>query len=211
MTKKLFLLLAIVALLCAMTIPVCNYIIVRYAEGKCFDDINAVPYNRVALVLGTSAKLSNGEDNQYFTNRISASADLYHSGKVDFFVLSGDNRKTGYNEPEDMKHVLVAAGVPEDRIYLDYAGFRTLDSVVRMHRIFGQSSFTVVSQKFHNERALYLASFHGLNAVGYNADDVHRYFGFKTRCREYLARVKMFLDIISGKEPYFGGEPVEIR
>jgi len=184
--------------------------VTRNAAGSIFDEVDAVPFNRTALILGTSPTLNNGEDNMYFVYRIQAAAELYSAGKVEFFVVSGDNRKESYNEPEAMKNALVASGIPESAVYLDYAGFRTLDSVVRMNTIFGQESFTVISQKFHNERALYLAKVNGLSAVGYNARNVTKFYGIKTRIREYLARVKMFMDIFVGKKPHFGGEPVTI-
>ncbi len=184
--------------------------VTRNAAGSIFDEVDAVPFNRTALILGTSPTLNNGDDNMYFVYRIQAAAELYSAGKVEFFVVSGDNRKESYNEPEAMKNALVASGIPESAVYLDYAGFRTLDSVVRMNTIFGQESFTVISQKFHNERALYLAKVNGLSAVGYNARNVTKFYGIKTRIREYLARVKMFMDIFVGKKPHFGGEPVTI-
>lgn len=184
--------------------------VTRNAAGSIFDEVDAVPLNRTALILGTSPTLNNGEDNMYFVYRIQAAAELYSAGKVEFFVVSGDNRKESYNEPEAMKNALVASGIPESAVYLDYAGFRTLDSVVRMNTIFGQESFTVISQKFHNERALYLAKVNGLSAVGYNARNVTKFYGIKTRIREYLARVKMFMDIFVGKKPHFEGEPVTI-
>ena len=184
--------------------------VTRNAAGGIFDEVDAVPFNRTALILGTSPTLNNGDDNMYFVYRIQAAAELYSAGKVEFFVVSGDNRKESYNEPEAMKNALVASGIPESAVYLDYAGFRTLDSVVRMNTIFGQESFTVISQKFHNERALYLAKVNGLSAVGYNARNVTKFYGIKTRIREYLARVKMFMDIFVGKKPHFGGEPVTI-
>jgi len=128
----------------------------------------------------------------------------------DSLVISGDNGRKGYNEPQDMKEALVGRGVPAEAIYLDYAGFRTYDSVVRMEKIFGQESFTVISQEFHNRRAVYIAQALGLDAVGYNAADVAAYAGMKTRLREKLARVRMFMDLWTGKTPKFLGEPVEI-
>lgn len=126
-------------------------------------------------------------------------------------VISGDNSREGYNEPEDMKSELMLRGIPEDKIYLDYAGFRTLDSVVRMEKIFGQKSFTIISQKFHNQRAIYIAYAKELQVVGYNAEDVNAYSGFKTQLREKFARVKLFLDLWTGKNPKFLGEPVIIQ
>lgn len=199
-----------VCVVAALLIISCNGIVTRNAARCIFDDVDAVPFNTTALILGTSPTLGNGKDNMYFVYRIQAAAELYSAGKVEYFVVSGDNRKETYNEPEAMKNALVASGIPESAIYLDYAGFRTLDSVVRMNTIFGQESFTVISQKFHNERALYLAKINGLSAVGFNAKDVTKFYGVKTRTRECLARVKMFVDICTGRKPHFGGEPITI-
>lgn len=202
-----------ILLLCFFTVILVisgNHKVTRNASESIFDEVDAVPFNRTALILGTSPTLNNGEDNMYFVYRIQAAADLYSAGKVEYFVVSGDNGKETYNEPEAMKNALLASGIPESAIYLDYAGFRTLDSVVRMNTIFGQESFTVVSQKFHNERAIYLAKVNGLSAIGYNAKDVTKFYGIKTRIREYFARVKMFMDIIVGKKPHFGGDPITI-
>lgn len=156
------------------------------------------------------ADVRSGRPNAYFYNRVDAAAALYHAGKVEYLVISGDNGRKGYNEPQDMKEALVGRGVPAEAIYLDYAGFRTYDSVVRMEKIFGQESFTVISQEFHNRRAVYIAQALGLDAVGYNAADVAAYAGMKTRLREKLARVRMFMDLWTGKTPKFLGEPVEI-
>lgn len=180
------------------------------AEPKMYNDAETIPYKRVALVLGTSPKRPGGRDNMYFVYRIEAAARLYEAGKADFFVVSGDNRTVQYNEPVAMKKALVAAGIPESVIYLDYAGFRTLDSVIRMNTIFSQTEFTIVSQRFHNERALFLARSRGLDAIGFNARDVSIAGGFKTRLRERLARVRLLFDLVTGKEPHFGGEKIEI-
>ncbi len=125
--------------------------------------------------------------------------------------MSGDHGRMSYNESQDMKDALMKYGVPENVIYLDYAGFRTLDSVVRMNKIFGQNNFTIISQKFHNERAVFIARTEGLNAIGYNAREVDKYNGLRTKVREKFARVKLFLDMLAGKKPKFLGEPIEIR
>ena len=176
-----------------------------------YADINALPYSKAGLLLGTSQYLANGQQNLYFTSRIRAAYELYKSGKISALVISGDNSVKHYNEPEDMKNALVRLGVPDSVIYLDYAGFRTYDSVIRMHKIFGQTSFTVISQRFHNERAVYIAQRLGLQAVGFNAKDVNAYNGFKTNVREKLARVKVFLDLLTNKQPKFLGEKIEIK
>lgn len=177
-----------------------------------YDSTDAVPAQKTALVLGAARYLKNGRPNPYFTYRINAAKELYDSGKVKFFVLSGDNSRKSYNEPQDMKNALMASGVPENIIYLDYAGFRTLDSVVRMSEIFGQKSFIVVSQQFHNERAIFIGRNYGLEVYGYNAKDIKlsRVSG-RTKIREKLARVKVFIDIFTNKKPKYLGEPIEIK
>ena len=151
------------------------------------------------MLLGTSPVLADGRSNLYFTHRIRAAAELYRAGKVRYIIASGDNRKHGYNEPEAMKAALIAQGIPAERIIPDYAGIRTLDSVLRARSIFGQPSYIIVSQKFHNERAVYLARAHGIRAGG-----------FKTRVREYGARMKMYLDLLTGKQPKHGGETIAL-
>jgi SanA protein len=188
-----------------------NYIIVGAAKNKTFSTLSEIPKNKVGLVLGTSKYLRDGRVNLYFTYRINATVQLFKSGKIDFVLISGDNGSVNYDEPNDFKNELLKKGIPEDKIFLDYAGFRTLDSVVRAKEIFGQNSVTIISQEFHNERAIYLASKHALSAVGYNAKDVSLNYGFKTQLREYLARTKAFLDIVIGIEPKFLGNKIEIK
>lgn len=188
-----------------------NYAVRHTAKAFIYQNIDSIPQNKAGLLLGTSKLLRSGLPNQYFQNRIQATVDLYKAGKIEVVVISGDNSRKGYNEPEDMKSELMLRGIPEDKIYLDYAGFRTLDSVVRMEKIFGQKSFTIISQKFHNQRAIYIAYAKGLQAVGYNAEDVNAYSAFKTQLREKFARVKLFLDLWTGKNPKFLGEPVIIQ
>ena len=124
--------------------------------------------------------------------------------------MSGDNRKVDYNEPEEMRQALIEQGIPEEIIFLDYAGFRTYDSVIRAKEVFGQTSLLFVSQKFHNERAIFIAKKKGVDAIGYNAEDVRFHYGFITYVREWFARCKVFLDLLFGKKPHFLGEPVDI-
>ena len=188
-----------------------NYAVRHTAKAFIYQNIDSIPQNKAGLLLGTSKLLRSGLPNQYFHYRINETVVLYKDGKIEVVVISGDNSRKGYNEPEDMKSELMLRGIPEDKIYLDYAGFRTLDSVVRMEKIFGQKSFTIISQKFHNQRAIYIAYAKGLQAVGYNAEDVNAYSGFKTQLREKFARVKLFLDLWTGKNPKFLGEPVIIQ
>lgn len=187
-----------------------NYKIENDTQDYVTSNINTLPNEKVGLILGTSKLLANGQANLYFSYRIDAAAELYHAGKVKYFIVSGDNSQENYNEPEDMKLDLIAKGIPENHIFEDFAGFRTLDSVVRAKEIFGQNSYIIISQQFHNERAVFLAKQKGIDAYGYNAKDVNRYAGFKTNLREKLARAKVFWDYWFGVEPKFGGEKIVI-
>ncbi len=208
--KKLFLLGTLVGLGIGLVMFIANYTILKNAETKLYTDVQKIPYRKVGLLLGTSKKLSNGYHNYYFLYRINAVAKLFHAHKIDYIIVSGDNSVKGYNETQDMKLDLVAKGVPEDRIFEDFAGFRTLDSVVRAKEIFGQKEITIISQKFHNERAIYLAEANDINAIGFNAKKVNARYGLKTKIREYFARVKVFIDLTTGKEPKFLGEKIII-
>ncbi|NUM50875.1 MAG: YdcF family protein [Flavobacteriales bacterium] len=187
-----------------------NLSITSQTKNFLYSDINTVPSHKAALVLGTSKYRSNGEKNLYFLYRIQAAALLYKTHKVTYIIVSGDNSTMQYNEPNTMKKELIKLGIPDSVVYLDFAGFRTLDSVVRCKEIFDQKEFIIVSQKFHNERAVFLARKHHIEAIGFNAKDVDAYYGFKTNLREYFARIKVFIDLITGKEPKFLGEKIEL-
>lgn len=210
MKKKIIILLSVLLLLPLVLILVSNFAIEVNAENKTYNDPNLIKKNKVGLLLGTSKYVKTGQINLYFKYRIDAAVELYEKGKIDFILVSGDNATIYYNEPITFKKALMARGIPEDQIFLDYAGFRTLDSVVRAKKIFGQESITIISQEFHNERAIYLADKKGIHAIGFNARDVSIRAGFKTQVREYFARTKAFLDILFGVEPKFLGDKIEI-
>ena len=180
-------------------------------HDKVFNRITALPANKVGLLLGTSKFLRSGKPNQYFQNRIWATVELYRLKKIKYIVISGDNSRKNYNEPEDMKVELLKYGIPENSIFLDYAGFRTFDSVYRMNEIFGQVSFTIISQEFHNERAIYIGQSLNLKPIGFNAKDVDVYNGIKTKVREKFARVKMLFDLCINKKPKFLGDKIKIE
>ncbi|SDH96889.1 SanA/YdcF family protein [Myroides phaeus] len=208
--KKLFYLILIAIISVLLLLYFANYTVKATTEKQLYNKTENIPHNKVGLVLGTAKHLANGQLNYYFTYRIEAAAALYKSGKLEYIVVSGDNSRKDYNEPEDMKLALVEKGIPEEKIYLDYAGFRTLDSVYRMKEIFGQDEFTIISQPFHNERAVYIANHLDLKTIGFNAQDVTRHYGFKTLIREKFARVKVLLDNLISKKPKYLGEPIEI-
>ena len=208
--NKLYIFLILI-LLPFLLILISNYSIEKYAKNKTFSDVSIIEKNKVGLVLGTSKTLNNGMINLYFTFRINATVELYNNGKIDFILISGDNGNKDYDEPTDFKNELIKKGIPENKIFLDFAGFRTLDSVIRSKEIFGQKSITIISQQFHNERAIYLAKNYGITAIGFNARDVSGRYGLKVQIREYLARTKVFIDILLGVKPKFLENKIEIK
>ncbi len=188
-----------------------NVWVERAAEGRIYTDVDSIPYNRVGLLLGTNPMNRLGRPNSYFINRINTAVKLFHAGKIDYIIASGDNHTRGYDEPTAMRDSLMAHGVPTERIVLDYAGFRTLDSVVRAKEVFGCDSLTIISQADHNARALYLAEANGIEAVAVSAPlRAGRWVRTRLALREWLARDKMMLDVWTGKQPHFLGEKIEI-
>lgn len=189
----------------------CDTHISRISSPAIHEELTEVSPHYVALVPGCSPVTGDGSGNLYFSHRITAAAEAFHAGKCRYLLVSGDNSRKEYNEPEAMKQALVSRGIPPSRIYKDHAGFRTLDSILRAKKIFGQNRILVISQKFHNERAVYIGRYHGLTVSGYNAKDVESFGGIRTKLREKLARVKTQIDLrITKAEPKYLGRPVEI-
>lgn len=208
--KRFFLFCFSGGILLLLFILFINYRVKRIADGKIFTDVQSIPENSVALVLGTSHYLVNGHPNEYFTTRIDAAAELYFAHRVRKILVSGDNSQANYNEPEEMKNELVKKGIPPEDIVLDYAGFRTFDSMVRAREIFGLNNFIVVSQQFHCERAIYIAHAKHIDVTAYAAKDPV-YTSTKTSLREYPARVSAFLDCyILRTSPHFYGEKIRV-
>jgi SanA protein len=200
-----------ILLLVVVIISACNIWIVKSTEKKVFSDLKLLPDHRIALVLGTSYRSVGGGPNPFFQNRIEMAATLYAMGKIDHFILSGDNSSKYYNEPLEMKKALIKKGVPASAITLDYAGLRTLDSVVRSKKIFGQNKITIITQPFHSYRALFISRYYDMDAVAMVADDPELEQTFKVRLREYFARTKAVLDLYIFKtDPRFLGEKEEI-
>jgi SanA protein len=184
-----------------------NIWVVKSTENEVYADLTELPNHRVALVLGTSQRTSSGSSNQFFENRIETAAKLYKMGKIDHFILSGDNRTIFYNEPLAMQKALIKLGVPATAITLDYAGLRTLDSVVRAKEIFGQTKIIIITQPFHSYRALFISHFYNIDAVAMVAGEPDYDYAIKVRVREYFARPKAILDLYVFKtEPRFLGE-----
>lgn len=212
-TGKFLLLGLLTVSILGVTAAVGSHCYVKYkSNGKTYTSVNSIPSNRVGVLLGTSPKSRyTKQRNPFYVFRIEAAVKLYKAGKIKRILISGDNRRKNYNEPDMMKADLVAAGIPASHIYCDYAGFRTLDSMVRAKKVFGLSSFTVISQKFHNDRAIALASWQDVDAIGYNARDIKMNKGYHVYFRELLARAKMVLDMLINKQPHFLGEPIDIK
>jgi SanA protein len=210
--KKVFIYFLLFLGVMVAVIAWANRHVEQKSQNYTYANIDDVPAQNVGLVLGTSQKLVNGNNNLYFEYRINAAVALFKAGKVKHLLVSGDNHVKGYDEPEDMRKALVAAGVPDSCITLDYAGFRTLDSIIRCWKVFGQTKFIVISQPFHNHRAIFIGRHYGLEVTAYNAERVSKSYGFRTHLREYFARVKAVLDVyVLHKQPKFLGEPVEIK
>ena len=206
MKKKIIkicaLVIGIVAVACLALILICNQIVVNNADGKVFSDIDSIKYNKLGLLLGTTPQARFDRiTNYFFIYRIDAAEQLYKAGKIEKILISGDeNSLDGINETECMRDSLVTRGIPASAIILDGKGYRTINSVINANKVYGLKSFTIISQKFHNERAIYQAEHLGLdveNIQAYNAKDPKSRRAYLTTIREYFARVKMFMDLIT--------------
>ena len=208
--RRLRLWLRVGATLVLLALFFSDSLVRRAAEDRVFASLSSVPIHDFGLVLGTSPRSRGGRPNPFFVRRMDAAAALYGAGVIRAVVVSGDNSNHNYNEPAAMRQALIDRGVPEDRIWQDFAGFRTLDSVVRMREVFGQPRFIVVSQRFHLERALFLAEHFGVEAIGFAADGAINARNVRVRLREYPARVKALLDVyLLGTQPRSLGEPID--
>lgn len=187
----------------------CNAWVIMSTSSRVFTDLNDVPSTNVGLVLGTSKRFANGQPNSYFENRMDAAARLYLQGKIKHLILSGDNRSQYYNEPADMKKALMMRGVPDSVITSDNAGLRTLDSVVRSTRIFGQKEITVVTQRFHSYRAVFIGQYHDINTYAYTAETLPLRSSANLLFREFLARPMAVIDLyVLKKDPAEIGEEI---
>src|ERR1039457_703446 len=170
----------------------CNIWIIASTRSQVFYDVSSIPFNNDGLVLGTGKLIEKGRVNQHFVRRIDAAAALYRGGKGKRLILSGDK---GYDEPMEMKRALLQRGVPESALVLDNFGSRTLDSVVRARDVFKCSRLTIVSERFHVFRALFLSRYFGLDAVAYAPDDLSVRWRVLPPARESLARGRAVLDL----------------
>ncbi len=194
-----------------VTLWAINCYVSRQSQQFIYYHIDEVPYRKTGLLLGTSKYVTNGNQNLFYSNRIAAAVALFEAKKIDYIIVSGDNRYLSYNEPRLMQQDLVNAGIPEDRVIPDYAGFRTFDSVIRSKKVFLQDTVTIISQAFHLERALYIAHQNNMDAIGFAAAFPDHDWAYKVLVREYFARVALMLDLyVNHTEPRFLGEEIPI-
>lgn len=186
-----------------------NFWVIVSTEDQVYYDRQFTPANKVGVILGTSKWTKTGV-NRFFSQRIDAAADLYHAQKIEHIIVSGDNRTIYYNEPRDMYQSLVEKGIPKGVITLDFAGLRTLDSVVRADSIFGQKKFTIITQDFHCYRSLFIANYYGLDVVAFSADNKEE-LPTSLAIREVLARFGAVLDLyVFNQTPSILGEEEKI-
>lgn len=209
MLKRIFYGFMIVICLGAFTALALDRWISWKTAPSIYDELQDLPDRQVAVVLGTSRYYRNGEINQYYKYRIQGALNAYNSGKVRYLLLSGDNAQQSYNEPLTMRKDLIAAGVPARDIVMDYAGFRTLDSIVRTRKVFDTNDFIIITQRFHCERALFIAQHMGIQAQCYAVPSPKNILS--VRLREFAARLGAIADLyIFKREPRFLGPMVQI-
>lgn len=200
------------ASLAALGALAANVWVVTSSRAYVFEDLEQLPDNDIGLVLGTSPYTREGHKNLLFKHRIQAAANLYHAGKVRHLLLSGANPDESYNEPRKMYQALRKAGVPDAAMTMDFAGFRTLDSMVRAQKVFGLHNFTIISQRFHDYRAVFIARHEGLDAVAYNRPQEDARQNLRTETREFFARAKAVIDLfVIFTPPRHLGTPTQIK
>jgi SanA protein len=190
-----------------------NYYVRTSTSPLIYSSAKQIPAKPAALLLGTAKYVAHGQQNYFYLYRIRAAVRLWKAGKIKAIIVSGDNGTKYYDEATAMYEDLIRAGVPARYITRDYAGFRTLDSVIRARAVFGLNDFIIITQRFHLERALYIARAKGIQAIGYLAKDLpHTAAAYRMRAREYLARTKAFLDLyILGTDPKFYGKKEKVH
>ncbi len=216
MSVQLHLLLMITRLAALSTLALlsftvlCNFMVAKATNDAVYSNLKTLPYNQVGVLLGTSKYSRLGGSNDHYRLRVNAAYQLYQAGKIDYILISGDNSTRFYDEPSTIRRDLLKKGIPPERIYRDYAGFRTLDSILRAHHVFGLENFTIISQAPHNKRALYIAMNHGIDAIAYNAG-AGNHADINNKAREVLARVLTVLEVhFFNTGPKFLGPTIEI-
>ena len=204
--------LALFFLLIVAFIAVANVWMIHAARPFIYSDVASVPRNDIALVLGTGPFTAKGNTNLHFVVRVNAAAALLKCGKAKHLLLSGDNHIRGYDEPTEMKNALMKLGVPDSAMTLDYAGLRTLDSMERARKIFGQTNLTIVTEDFHAARSVFLARHFGIEPVLLCAEKLPLMWTRNMQLREVAARVWALFDIcVWHRGARHLGEPIQIH
>lgn len=197
--KKILVFVAIMVMIGLFVVIGCQIAVKSAARGRLYDDVNKIPHREVGLLLGTSPLGRSGRPNQFYLRRLDATVALYNAGKIDRIIISGARRGDDYDEPAEMKNDLVKRGLPDSIFVLDGEGHRTISSIVRAKELFEEDSVTIISQKFHNERALFLASHNEVDAIAFNAENTSsRRWRLMMVLRESLARVKAVAEVVFG-------------
>ena len=197
--KKFLVFVAIMVMIGLFVVIGCQIAVTSAAKGRMYDDVKEIPHREVGLLLGTSPLGRSGRPNQFYLHRLDATVALYNAGKIDRVIISGARRGDDYDEPAEMKNDLVKRGLPDSIFVLDGEGHRTISSIVRTKEVFAEDSVTIISQKFHNERALFLARHNGVDAIAFNAENTSsRRWRLKMVLRESMARVKAVAEAIFG-------------
>ena len=194
---RLILIFFAIGLIGLLTIYLINNRIQSQAVGKLQTSITQIPVEnppRIGIVLGAKVWES-GEPSNVLYDRVVTAVELYRAGRVKKILMSGDNPTETYDEPTAMKATAVKLGVPENDIILDFAGRRTYDTCFRAKEIFAVQKAIIVTQEFHQARALYLCNNLGVNSIGITADrrkyEGERYWAF----REFFSRASAWFEI----------------
>ena len=197
--KKLLIFVMIMIAIGLFVVIACQIVVKHAAKGRLYDDVNEIPHREVGLLLGTNPLGRSGRPNQFYLRRIDATVAMYEACKVDRIIISGARRGDAYDETAAMREALVDRGVPDSILVLDGEGFRTIASIKRAKEVFGVDSLTIISQQFHNERALFMARHYGIDAIAYNAANTSsRKWKIIMAGRECLSRVKAVFEVMRG-------------
>jgi SanA protein len=204
--------LLIAAGMVALVVFLANRWVINSSDAYIYDTWSLLPETDVGIVLGTSTFTREGKPNPHFAGRIHAAVELYQIGKIKKIIVSGANPDSTYNEPRKMWQELTKQGVPSADITMDFAGFRTLDSITRAQAVFGLSRATIITQRYHAYRAVFIGKKLNMNVVAYAAPGDEPGIDLRLMVREWLARFRVVLDIfLLQTEPKFLGEPVNVE
>jgi len=196
MFKKMLPSIFIIMSIGFLIVFISDYWVTVQTQPRLYDNINNLPNKEIGLVLGTRKMLNDGQINVYFSARIETAAKLIKHNKIKKLLLSGARIDDNYDELREMYGDLLKLGILPEQMMVDNNGFHTIDSIINAKNVFKINDFVVISQGFHNQRALFIADYYGLQAIGFNAADPIWSGRLKTTFREYFARVRVFIDLL---------------